>query len=259
MSNIVLRDALDESDIERYQDIDLKRFFNQAEDEVPVGLEPSAANELQGQSPEQTSEDEVEQADGPAAGPEDLLCAAQEEAQALLAQAATEVETLREEARQQGLAQGLEEGRTQAKKDLLPALIAFAQAGQSLLVLEEQLTARLAPELARLGLDIAEKLLGKQVAEDPLIIASVLERARAELPQARQIRVWLHPEDRQLLEELRPDLVSLSEVGDRRVEVCTASDISRGGCRIETEMGSIDATLPVQLEEVGRQLFDEET
>lgn len=259
LSNIVLRDALDESDIERYQDVALRVLFDRAEDEEPAGLEPSAEDEVEGESPELTSEDEVDQADAPAPSPEDILRAAQDEAEALLAQAVVQAETLRQEARQQGLSQGLEEGRTQAKQDLLPALIAFAQAGQSLLVLEEQLTTCLAPELARLGLDIAEKLLGKQVAEDPQIIASVLERARAELPQARRVRVWLHPEDRELLEELRPDLVSMSEVGGRSVEVCIASDISRGGCRIETEMGIIDATLPVQLQEVGRQLFDDET
>ena len=138
MSNIVLRDALDESDIERYQDIDLQLLFNQAESEASAGLEPSAEDEVEGQSPEQPREDEVEQADAPPS-PEDILRAAQDEAEALLAQATVQADTLRQEARQQGQSQGLEEGRTQAKQNLLPALVAFAQAGQNLLVLEEQL------------------------------------------------------------------------------------------------------------------------
>ena len=84
MSNIVLRDALDESDIERYQDIDLQLLFNQAENEASAGLEPSAEDEVEGQSPEQPREDEVEQADAPAPSPEDILRAAQDEAEALL-------------------------------------------------------------------------------------------------------------------------------------------------------------------------------
>jgi flagellar biosynthesis/type III secretory pathway protein FliH len=66
----------------------------------------------------------------------------------------------------------------------------------------------------------------------------------------------LHPLDHQSLAECRPDLVRIGEKGGRTVEVVLAEDIERGVCRVETEMGVVDATIPVQLEEIRRQMLD---
>jgi flagellar biosynthesis/type III secretory pathway protein FliH len=103
---------------------------------------------------------------------------------------------------------------------------------------------------------VAEKVVGKALEEDPLIVASVLERARTELPQARSIRIWLHPLDYQLLSDCRPDLVWVGEKGGRTVEVVPSEEIERGGCRVETEMGVVEATVPMQLEEIRRQMLE---
>ena len=265
MSKIVFRDAFDEAEIERYQEIALHALI-EAEPEIAIPHEESSgdssdlSNRGAGTADVLVPQGEVDAESGDVVqSPEDLLLTARQEAEAILTQAREQAEAARQEAMQQGRAQGLEEGRQQSKAEFLPALVAFAQAGQSLLVLEEQLFSQLTPELVRLGLAIAEKIIGKQVAEDPDIIATVLERARAELPHANQVRIWLHPEDYQLLSELRPDLVSIGEIGGRRIEVCETPDLVRGGCRVETEMGVVDASLPVQLQEIGRQLLDEET
>jgi flagellar biosynthesis/type III secretory pathway protein FliH len=43
------------------------------------------------------------------------------------------------------------------------------------------------------------------------------------------------------------------------VEVVTDEDLNRGGCRLETEIGVIDATVPTQIAEVRRQLLDQES
>jgi flagellar assembly protein FliH len=72
------------------------------------------------------------------------------------------------------------------------------------------------------------------------------------------VRIWLNPEDHQLLQELRPELVWVGEKGGRKVEVLTSDEIERGGCRVETEMGIVDATVPIQMQEIRRQLLDEE-
>jgi flagellar biosynthesis/type III secretory pathway protein FliH len=206
---------------------------------------------------------EVEQGDrgaplpmNPAPAVEDILAAAQQQVEALLTFAQQEAERIREEAHTQGLLSGREEGKEQAKQELLSSLVTFAQAGQSLIVLEEQLIERFTPQLVRFALEIAEKVTGKQVEEDPLIVATVLERARAELPQARSVRIWVHPQDHQVLAELRPDLVWTGEKGGRTVEVLSSEEVERGGCRIETEMGLVDATIPVQMQEIRRQMLE---
>lgn len=183
-----------------------------------------------------------------------VLAAAQEQAKEILRKATSEAETLREQVLRESAAVGREE----AIKDLMPSLVAFGDAGQSLIIFEEQLIVRYAPHIVALALEIAEKLTHKAVREDPEIVADVLEAAKHEVLDAKQIRIWLHPKDYQVLKEVRPELVKLGAEGGRIVEVCPSEDIARGGCRLETESGTVDATLPIQIEEIRRQLLDAE-
>jgi flagellar biosynthesis/type III secretory pathway protein FliH len=110
-----------------------------------------------------------------------------------------------------------------------------------------------------LALEIAGKVIGHAVQDDGQIAASILERAKNEVADAKQMRICLHPDDLQILEELRPDLVKLESTGGRSIEIVSAPEIGRGGCRLETESGIVDATIPTQLDEIRRQLLDDET
>ena len=184
-----------------------------------------------------------------------LLLAAQEKAQSILAQAGNEVQRLYEEARRAGR----QEGREEAKQDLLPSLVAFGHAGQSLIVFEEQLVARYTPQIVRLAVEIAEKIIGHALEAEPQMVASVLERAKREVAEAKQIRIWLNPADYKVLAETCPELIKIGSETGRTIEVVTSDDVSRGGCRLETEMGLVDATLPTQIEEIRRQLADEDS
>lgn len=186
-------------------------------------------------------------------GPYLLLLTAGEKAQAITARAATEADGVREQAKREGG----EQGREEAKQEILPALVAFRDAAQALIVFEEQLVSRSAPWIARLALEIAEKAIGVALEENPQIVASVLERAKHEVVEATQLRIWLHPADHILLSELQPDLITVGAAPGRQIEIVASEEIGRGGCRLETEMGIVDATLPTQIEEIRRQLLDD--
>jgi flagellar assembly protein FliH len=196
---------------------------------------------------------ELESLDLVQLGPYLLSLAAQERADAVITQAQTAVEQIRHEALEQGAAQG----REQAKQELLPALVAFADAAQALIVFEEQLISRSTPHLVELALEIAEKIVGRAIRQEPEIVAAILARAKHEVADAKQIRIWLHPADFKLLSEMRPDLVRMGEEAGRKIDVAAAEEISRGGCRLETEIGLIDATVPTQLDEIRRQLLND--
>jgi flagellar biosynthesis/type III secretory pathway protein FliH len=182
-----------------------------------------------------------------------LLLAAEEKAREIIADAETEAERIRQEAAREGAALGQNEVRQQ----VLPSLVAFANAGQALIVFEERLISCHTAQLVRLALDISEKIIQKAVSEDPQIVASTLERAKQEVTNAKRIRISLHPKDVEMLREMRPDLLNIGENRGRTIEVLAAEEVDRGGCRLETEMGIIDATIPVQIQEVRRQLLDE--
>lgn len=239
MCKVVARSAVREGDIQLYQAVDLS-------------LPPSEACQASEEGAAQGTPCKSPDIDGVA--PLLLMMGAQERAEEILAQARLQTEQWQQEASQQGVAQG----RATAEENLLPCLAAFAEAGQALIVLEEQLVFRFTPQLVRLALEIAEKVVGKAVVEDPQIVASVLERARAEVPDTELVRIWLHPTDHQILVEMRPDLVRVGVEGGRKVEVVASEEVSRGGCRVETEIGVVDATIPVQMQECKRQMLDEE-
>ena len=63
-------------------------------------------------------------------------------------------------------------GEMKPGKNCLPSMVAFANAGQSLIVFEERLISRHTAQLVRLALDIAEKIIRKTVQEDPQIVAT---------------------------------------------------------------------------------------
>lgn len=254
---IVTRGAFDEQEVQSYSHVELLALFappiSEMEADDPEARQQQVANEIKDEEGE-VLDGQPEQATPPSA--EELLARAQQQAESLVARAQLEAEQLRQAAYAEGLASGRNDGLEQVKQELHPTLVAFAQIGQSLIVLEEQLIERFTPHLVRFALDVAEKVVGKALEEDPLIIASVLERARTELPQACSIRLWLHPLDYQLLSDCRPDLVWVGEKGGRTVEVVPSEEIERGGCRIESEMGVVDATVPVQLAEIRRQILE---
>jgi flagellar biosynthesis/type III secretory pathway protein FliH len=233
---LVLKNSLDPKDIQPYRELDLSR-----QDDDPVA-----------EAPEEEIV-EAESFDLDALGPLLCLTAAEQKAEEILIGARSQAEALGKEAYEEGKSRGQEE----ARNEILPALIGFAQAGQSLIVFEEQMVARFTPQMVRLALEIAEKIVAKTVAEDPEIVASVLERARKEVHDARLVRVRLHPADYQILLEMRPELIRAGEAGGRKVEVLAADEIGRGGCRIETEIGIVDASIPTQFQEIKRQLLDE--
>lgn len=237
---LVGRDSLKEDEVRPY-----------LESDIDVDLVPEPEPKLRGVG---CREFELESLDVVEFAPYVLLLVAQEKAQEIVAQATAEAEQIRDDAARHGA----EYGCDQAKQELLPSLIAFANAGQTLIVFEERLISCHTPQLVRLALEIAEKIIRKTVQEDPQIIATTLERAKQEVTDAKQIRIWLHPRDFEVLREMRPELIKIGEVAGRTIEVVASDELSRGGCRLETEIGIVDATIPTQIEEVHRQLLDEE-
>lgn len=241
----MIRNTLSEGEVLSYQETDLSRLPPQQggvgdEQGSNGGGEPIPLKDLEGFS---------------YLSQEDPLVLDEENPEENLVGESRRPQDNQEEAHQQDMARWREEGREEARKELLPSLCAFAQAGQSLIALEEQLVSRLTTEIVGLAMEIAEKVLNKHVENDPQVTASILERARAEIPHAREVRIWLNPLDHQSLSDMRPDLVRIGKSEGRKIEVVASEEIGRGGCRVETEMGVIDATIPTQMEEIRKQLL----
>ena len=240
MSRLVARDGVNAEEVHLYRQADLN------DNPIAPGASGNADMACRGF--------EFESLDALEIAPWLILLSAQEKAREIVAAAALEAEQLRQEASRESAAAG----RAQALTELMPSLVAFADAGQSLIVFEEQLISRCAPQIVDLALEIAAKVIGKAVDADAEIVVAVLERAKHETVDAKHLRIWLNPTDYRLLADLRPDLVKTGSAGGRTIEIVGADEIRRGGCRLESESGIVDATLPTQIDEIRRQLLETE-
>lgn len=148
---------------------------------------------------------------------------------------------------QQGYREGREkgeaEGRAAAERSLEEEVNYLGQImtalAEPLKVLDDQVE----EELVALAMTVARQLVRRELKTDPGQIVAVVREALALLPLSqRTVTLTLHPED---AERVRSAL-KLDQI---RVPWQIVEDplLSRGGCRVETEVSRIDATVEARL------------
>jgi flagellar assembly protein FliH len=107
-------------------------------------------------------------------------------------------------------------------------------------------------DLVRLALAIARRVIGREIQMDPEYVAALTHVALDRLAgQEAPATVRVNPDDYQKLEGR---LAARAGGGVRLVADAT---VRRGGCLIESEFGSIDASVDAQLDELSRGLLGE--
>lgn len=108
--------------------------------------------------------------------------------------------------------------------------------------------------LADLSVKIAKQILHREIELDSGQVIAAVKAAVAALPMASQkVTLYLHPEDAELV---RFNL-GLDETPSTWVIVEDAS-LTRGGCKVDTEVSHIDATIENRLDAVLETLFGED-
>jgi flagellar assembly protein FliH len=110
----------------------------------------------------------------------------------------------------------------------------------------EQLDEQVEQELATLAMVVARQLVRREIRTDPGQIIAVVREAMAILPSAaRDIELRLHPEDASLVREV----LRLSE-GERPWKIVEDPVLTRGGCRLVSDVAQVDASLESRLNAV---------
>jgi type III secretion protein L len=164
---------------------------------------------------------------------------AERDAQELRARAQQDYQRALEEGRRQGY----EEGARQAAQ-----LLAEARA------LREKLVRETEPQLIKLALKVAEKIIGQELDHNKDKIARIVGKALETVRHQKQIRLRVNPADLVAIEAARPQLLAHLG-GEVSLELKSDEAVQRGGCMIDTEIGSIDAQLGTQLEQIARILL----
>lgn len=155
---------------------------------------------------------------------------------------------------QEGLEQGLNEGRAQANQALeqrvrqtIEPLHALAKQFSDAL---ERIDETVAHDLAELALATGKQLASKALQERPeQVLEIVRELLHTEPPLVGQQRLWLNPEDHALVNEhLGIELQAASWT------LQPDDQLARGGCRITSAQGELDATFESRWQSVVAQL-----
>lgn len=139
-----------------------------------------------------------------------------------------------EKGRQEGLAQAEAEGQSIRRE----AGAVLRQAGE----IWKKTVENMENEIVSLAREIAEKILAAQLTLDPAVVLAIVREALELARNREHVVLYVNPAEVDLVEQNREELLpvlspqaALHIIGDAGVE--------RGGCRVETEDRTIEATL----------------
>lgn len=203
---------------------------------------------------------------------ESLIETARREADEIAARALHDAERIRnqivDEARENARAEGLRhaESSIELRADLIAeervtaqlatALPALRCAAESLQAERDRWLIRWEQTAVRLGVAIAEKLIQRQLATRPELATEMITDALRLAAGQPKLTVYLHPDD----------LAAWGDRADQIVQSLTAcadttlvpdARAAKGGCRIETRHGEIDARVETMLHRIAEELLEE--
>ncbi|UDF33372.1 UNVERIFIED_ORG: hypothetical protein LHJ69_12120 [Shinella sp. XGS7] len=104
--------------------------------------------------------------------------------------------------------------------------------------MEEQM----AQALAAMATELARQVVRSELSQRPELIAHVAHDAVEALQlSARHVRVRVNPEDLPLVLEGAGE-----EMKAREAQIIPDAEVARGGCKVDSDIGSVDATLPAR-------------
>ena len=135
---------------------------------------------------------------------------------------------------------------------------AFSQACQTLQALIEKLNqfcdklfAEHKEEIAKLSVEIARKVLARQVQDGDYEIESVVREALKNAPTRKDVVVHLNPEDHILCQKAQQDEPNGVLAG---IKFISDPNIGRAECLLETPKGIIESLIDEHLERIGNAL-----
>lgn len=155
----------------------------------------------------------------------------------------------------QAEADGIKKGKLQAEAELSKVSDALAQTLLATGSLRGQLMHEAEEDLLKLAVLIARKIMLREFACDPGILAGLVRGALEIAADGGEVVVRLNPEEYQIVVECREFRELLSE--KRGVSLKADPAVGRAGCLVETVRGNIDAGLDAQLDEIFRRLTEE--
>lgn len=153
---------------------------------------------------------------------------------------------------------GLQDGKNLAERGLINVFKALRTASESLHDLREKVLREAEDELIHLVMMVARKVVMQEVSQDRTILSTMVQAALENVSKREEVTVRISPQDYALVISGHAECLKKELLCDR-LQLKADPAIEMGGCQIDTEMGTIDATIDAQLEEIYRHLLEQKS
>jgi len=156
---------------------------------------------------------------------------------------ADSIQALQKKAYEEGYAQGFQKGMQDGEvaiKERINHIDSIARFLQKPL---DELDESVVEQLSQLAINIARKLIRREITTDPGQIVAVVRETISTIPAGMQnIRVFMNPDDATVLR----DAMKLSE-GEQPWTIVEDPLLSKGGCKVLTDSSAVDASVEARL------------
>lgn len=187
---------------------------------------------------------------------EQLLTEAHERAKQLIEDAANRAADLVEVIGKRAHDEGFAAGTDQANREMSDMMATMRNLVDMARVERHKLIESAEPELVRLAVGLAERILHQQIALDRGVVVEMAKVAIARLVDRESVTVRVNPADLERMRQHRDEFLNSSDI--KHLRIIEDQRVDRGGVLVETDGGSIDARISTQLAEAKRVLHVED-
>lgn len=164
----------------------------------------------------------------------------------LISRAKEEANAIKEAAAKEGYEDGLNEAQSDIEK-VKESVQAFFNAPQ-------QVYDSIAPDILEISVDIAKKIIKKEMAEDPqIILDNIKDIMKGLSKEESKITLKVNPAQAAMLKADVPEIANSLGL-EVKIYVIPDEGVMEGGCLVTTTNGVIDATIESQLEIISQVL-----
>lgn len=159
----------------------------------------------------------------------------------------------RQEGFEQGRKEGFDRGQQDAKEEFIPLIQGFQKLVQDLSEFRKKMYPRLEREMIELVVELAKKVVHQELSAREDSVKEMIHAAVQEVLDKEYLTIRVHPQDKEHAETFEPELKKMyGEIKNIKVE--PHEGITRGGCEIETNFGTIDTRIEKMDEQIDKIL-----
>ena len=182
----------------------------------------------------------------------DVIQNAKDEAAQIITQAENNKEIIEQAAHEKGMLEVQKLVDEQVEQQISDIRENLSDALEKIASLNEDITEQIENDLVKLSLEIAKKIVGREVNVDTNIALDLVKISLKRVDSRAMAEVRLHPDDHAFIQGHREDLGTYGSL-----KLVEDNSISKGGCLIHTETGDVDARIESQFEEIAKGLLKE--